>query len=251
MVKLIEVIGRRPDLTHAYFLKHLSTTHLEVVDRVPEFRNRVRRYVQNHLFVDPNELADIHGLSISTNADGLIEVWWDRFSDIMGAFQEPRYLEIIRPDELAFGDVPGAWGVTAQETLVMERNGFSGLIKLFIFLKRPVRTPHAAFRSRWQAIREHQLSPATAFHTHVGRFVENWVSQDPAESLPGMKPYDLVAELWLESLQDVAQLAADPNFLGAVGGAPADHIDSSHTLMYVAKENPAAAEWLRKSQGRR
>ena len=177
MVKLIEVIGRRPDLTHAYFLKHLSTTHLEVVDRVPEFRNRVRQYVQNHLFVDPNELAAIHGLSISTNADGLIEVWWDRFSDIMGAFQEPRYLEIIRPDELAFGDVPGAWGVTTQETLVMERNGFSGLIKLFIFLKRSDRTPHAAFRSRWQAIREDQLSPATAFRAHVGRFVENWVSE--------------------------------------------------------------------------
>ena len=73
MLKLIEVIGRRADLTHEYFLKHLSTTHLEVVDRVPEFRNRVRRYMQNHLFVDPAELGPIKGLPIASNTDSSIK----------------------------------------------------------------------------------------------------------------------------------------------------------------------------------
>ena len=119
MLKLVMVIPRRPDVTHAHFLQHVATTHLQVVDQVPEFRNRVRRYVQNHLHVEPHEFASIHGASAIPNADGLIEVWFSRIDDMRGAFQEPRYMELIRPDELRFGDVAGAWGLATHETTVM------------------------------------------------------------------------------------------------------------------------------------
>jgi hypothetical protein len=246
MIKLIEVIGRRADLTHEYFLKHLSTTHLEVVDRVPEFRNRVRQYVQNHLFVDPSELTRIRGLPVSTNADALIEVWWEGFSDILEAFQEPRYFEIIRPDELEFGDVPGAWGVVTRDSLVTERHGFSGLIKLCIFLKRADSISHSTFQSRWCETRDARLVVANAVRGHVGRLVENWVSQDPAEALPGAQAYDLIAELWFETVPSVAAFAADPDVQAAIGHAAGDYIDASKTRIYLAKENPAAAEWLRR-----
>ncbi|PYO39953.1 MAG: hypothetical protein DMD33_19240 [Gemmatimonadetes bacterium] len=251
MLKLIEVIGRRADLTHEYFLKHLSTTHLEVVDRVPEFRNRVRRYMQNHLFVDPAELGPIKGLPIASNTDSIIEVWWDSFADIRRAFEEPRYFEIIRPDELAFGDVAGAWGVTAQDTLVTERNGFAGLMKVFIFLKRSPGISHSEFLSRWRAARDSRLIAAPAFRSLVGRCIENVVAQDPANALPGARPFDLVAELWLDSLQHVAQFAADPDVIAAIAGAQTDYTDRAQSLIYVGKENPAAAEWLRGSQAGR
>ena len=248
MVKLLEVIGRRPDLTHAYFLKHLSTTHLEVVDRVPEFRNRVRRYMQNHLFVDPTELGSIKGLPIAVDTDSIIEVWWDSVADIRRSFEEPRYFEIIRPDELAFGDVAGAWGVTGQDTLVTERDGFAGLIKVFVFLKRSAGISHSEFLRRWRAARDSRLIAAPAFGSLVGRFVENVVAQDPADALPGAKPLDLIAELWLDSLQHVAQFAADPAVSGSIVGAQADYTDRAQSLIYVAKENPAAAAWLLRSQ---
>jgi hypothetical protein len=246
MVKLIEVIGRRPDLTHAYFLQHLSTTHLEMVDRVPEFRDRVRRYLQNFLFVDPSALASIQGITVSTNADALIEVWYERFSDMVAAFQEPRYLEILRPDELAFGDVPGAWGVVTDEAVVMERSGFAGLIKFFVFVKRADGISHATFQTRWREVGGQRLMLANAFRTRIGRYVENWVSQNPAETLPNAKPYDLVAELSLDSLQDVAELAADRDLAAAIGPGAGDYIDMTQTRLYVARENPASAEWLRK-----
>jgi EthD domain len=246
MVKLIEVIGRRPDLTHAYFLKHLSTTHLEMVDRVPEFRDRVRRYTQNFLLVDPSELATIQGLTVSTNADALIEVWYDRFSDMVAAFQEPRYFEILRPDELAFGDVPGAWGVVTDEASVMERSGFAGLTKLFVFVKRTDGISHATFRMRWGEARSQRLMLANAFRTCIGRYVENWVSQDPAETLPNAKPYDLIAELWLDFVKDVAEFAADRDVAAALGPGAGDYIDITQTRIYVAQESPASAEWLRK-----
>src|SRR5438552_16560125 len=115
MVKLLEVIARPADLTHEAFVKHQSTTHLEIVERVPEFVKPVRAYMQNHIFVDPGELPFVKGLPISFNTDSIIEVWYDNIDAVTRAFQEPRYFEIIRPDELAFGDVEGVWGVAADD----------------------------------------------------------------------------------------------------------------------------------------
>lgn len=248
MVKMIEVIGRRSDLTHAQFVRHLGTTHLDVVDRVPEFRNRVRRYGQNHLFIDSDEHVPIKGLPIFTDADAIIEVWWDSVADIGRAFEEPRYLEIIRPDELSFGDVPGAWGVTASDALVVERDGFAGLVKMFIFLMRRDGVSHSDFLTHWRDVRDSRLMATSAFRSLVGRFVENVVGQTPEESLPGMRSFDLVAELWFHSLQHVAKFCADPDIIAATVGTAADFTNRAQTRVYLAEENPAAALWLRKSQ---
>lgn len=248
-IKLIEVVGRRPDLTHAEFIKHLSTTHLEVVDRVPEFRDRVRQYMQNHLFVDSGDLPVIEGIPIAFSTDSVIEVWWDSVDDIRRSFEEPRYMEVVRPDELSFGDVAGAWGLTTHDTVVMERKNFTGLIKIFAFLKRSDGISHSEFLGRWRGAREGRLMAARAFRSHVGRFVENEVAQDPADRLPGMKDYDLVAELWFESLQQVAEFAADPDAIAAIVGTGADYTNRAQMLIYVAEEKPATAAWLRRSQG--
>jgi hypothetical protein len=247
MVKLLEVIGRRPDFTHENFLKHQLTTHLEVVGRVPEFFKPVRRYMQNHLIIDAAQLAPIQGLPICVTTDSIIEVWYDAIADIERAFQEPRYYEIIRPDELAFGDVAGAWGVATRESNIVERPDKSGRIKLFVFLKRKNGFSHEDFALQWRELRDRRLLPAKAFRATVLRMDENWVTQDPAESLPGMKAYDLVVELWLDSQRDVALFAADPDVVGILTGREASHSDPGGTLIYLGEEQRAAAEWLRKA----
>jgi len=248
MVKLLEVIGRRSDWTHADFIRYQITTHLEVVDRVPEFRNLVRQYMQNHLFVDPSELALIKGLPISSNTDSIIEVWWDRVADIRRAFEQPRYFEIIRPDELAFGDVAGVWGVATHDTLIMERSEFAGLIKLFVFLKRNEGISHSDFLRHWRDDRDRRLMPVKTFRSFVGRYVENLVAQDPTESLPGMRAFDLVAELWFDSLDQAAEFTADPAVIAVFKGEGADYIDRARTLIYLGEEKPASAEWLLRGQ---
>jgi hypothetical protein len=245
MVKLLEVISRRADLTHAQFTRHQITTHLQVVSRVPEFLAPVRRYMQNHLFMEPHDLAAIKGLPICSTVDSIIEVWYDSVADCRRAFENPRYLEIIRPDELLFGDVEGAWGVTTADSTVMERNGFAGQIKVFIFLKRRKELTHAEFLIRWQDSRDHRLVAAKAYRDHVGRFEENVVGQEVAESLPGMRPFDLVAELWFDSLHQVAKWAADADVIAAIAGS--NYIDGTSTLIFVGEGQPAAAEWHRKS----
>jgi hypothetical protein len=247
MVKLLEVIGRRPDFTHENFLKHQLTTHLEVVGRVPEFFKPVRRYMQNHLIIDVARLAPIQGLPICVATDSIIEVWYDAIADIHKAFQEPRYYEIIRPDELAFGDVTGAWGVATHELNVVERTGKSGRIKLFVFLKRRDGLSHEDFALQWRELRDRRFLPGKAFRAVVLRMDENWVTQDPVELLPGMRAYDLVLELWLDSHRDVARFAADPDVVGTLTGREASLSDPASTLIYLGEEQPAAAEWLRKA----
>jgi len=187
-------------------------------------------------------------LPIASNTDSLVEVWWDSVADIRRAFEEPRYMQIIRPDELSFGDVTGAWGVTARDSLVMERRGFAGPIKLFIFIKRSDDLTHSEFLDRWRDARDHGLMRAKMFHQFVGRFVDNEVTQDPAESLPGQKRFDLVAELWFDSLRHVGNFVADADVIAATVGEGADYTDRNQTLIYVAEEKPATAAWLRKSQ---
>jgi len=243
MVKLLEAIGRRRDLTHEQFLEHLSFTHLEVVDRVPEFRNRVRGYVQNHLYVAEREIASIGGLSVAADADAIIEVWWDSAMEIRKAFEEPRYMEVIRPDELSFGDVAGAWGVLARDTVLMEREQFAGITKIFIFMKRNHGIDHATFVKFWQERRDSRLVTSPAFRTLVGRFVENLVD-DSTEALPGMRPFDLVAELWFDSLRHATQFTGDADVVAAIGGSGADFADPTQTLIYIARQDPVSFGWL-------
>src|SRR5258708_22967489 len=243
MVKLLEVIGRRPDFTHEKFLEHQLTTHLEVVGRVPEFFKPVRRYMQNHLIVDAAQLAPIQGLPICVTTDSIIEVWYDAMADIHKALQEPRYYEMIRTDELAFGDVAGAGGVATHESTIVERPGKSGRIKLFVFLKRKDGVSHQDFALQWRELRDRRFLPAKAFHA-VLRMDENWVTQDPAELLPGMKAYDVVVELWLESHRDAALFAADADVVGTLMGRESSYGDPAGTLIYLGEEQPAVAEWL-------
>ena len=108
-VKVIQVVGRRRDLTHEQFIRHVTTTHLDVVESVPEFRSRVKGYTQNHLLYDAQTSAGKTTLPLRVDADAILEIWWDDVEAIKQAFGAP--MEVIRPDELCFGDVEGAWGV--------------------------------------------------------------------------------------------------------------------------------------------
>jgi hypothetical protein len=44
-------------------------------------------------------------LGVAGLYDGVAELWFDSQEDLVKAFHEPRYLEIIRPDERKFVDL--------------------------------------------------------------------------------------------------------------------------------------------------
>lgn len=100
MVKLIICATRRSDITHEEFDSYWRERHAPLLKSVAEFARYVRKYVQCHL------VKGTPPFGIAGSYDGVAELWFDSAEDAARAFSEPRYLEIIRADELKFVD-PG------------------------------------------------------------------------------------------------------------------------------------------------
>lgn len=105
MIALIVAAKRRKDLTRAEFEDHWLNKHGPLVLSVPEFAKYLKRYV-----LYPYD-ADAEGQSLvlgsGSQYDGVGELWFDSHAEMVSAFSEPRYLEIIRPDEDRFLDRDG------------------------------------------------------------------------------------------------------------------------------------------------
>jgi uncharacterized protein (TIGR02118 family) len=99
MIKYIICATRKAGMTREEFSAYWRNHHGPLVKSVPEFMRHVRKYVQCHL------VGDAAPLGTAGVYDGVAELWFDSQEDLVKAFKEPRYLEIIRPDELKFVDL--------------------------------------------------------------------------------------------------------------------------------------------------
>jgi len=99
MVKFIICATRKAGLTRAEFSTYWRNQHGPLVKSVPEFMRHVRKYVQCHIVAGKSPFGG------ETAYDGVAELWFDTPEELTRAFNEPKYLEIIRPDELKFVDI--------------------------------------------------------------------------------------------------------------------------------------------------
>jgi uncharacterized protein (TIGR02118 family) len=113
MVKYIICATRKAGMTHEEFAAYWRNHHGPVVKSVPEFTRHVRKYVQCHL------VADAVPLGAAGNYDGVAELWFDSVEELEAAFNEPRYLAIIRPDELKFVDLSKCISFVTEEAPVI------------------------------------------------------------------------------------------------------------------------------------
>jgi uncharacterized protein (TIGR02118 family) len=73
----------------------------------------VRKYVQCHL------VQGAAPLGAAGDYDGVAELWFDSVEELEKAFNEPRYLEIIRSDELKFVDLSKCLSFLTEEVPVV------------------------------------------------------------------------------------------------------------------------------------
>lgn len=105
MIALIVAAKRRPDLSREEFEDHWLNRHGQLVLSVPEFARHLKRYV---LYPYASEAAgEALVLGGGSDYDGVGELWFESHAAMIAAFNEPRYLEIIRPDEDRFLDRDG------------------------------------------------------------------------------------------------------------------------------------------------
>jgi uncharacterized protein (TIGR02118 family) len=113
MVKLIVCAVRKAGLSHEEFATYWRERHAPLVRSVPEFTRHVRRYVQCHIATATVPLA------AAGDYDGVAELWFDDVEALAAAFAEPRYLEVIRPDELEFVDLERTISFVTEEVPII------------------------------------------------------------------------------------------------------------------------------------
>lgn len=117
MVKLMACLRRKPDMSEEAFHRYWKDTHGPLVKSVSEFSRYVRRYIQYHTAQSASSLFPSQA---TTPYDGIAELWFDSVEQMQQAFAEPRYLEIIRPDELRFLDLPNCVSFTVDDVPMVD-----------------------------------------------------------------------------------------------------------------------------------
>jgi uncharacterized protein (TIGR02118 family) len=114
MVKFVVAVRRKPGMSAEEFHRYWRENHGPLVRSVPEFMRHVRRYVQSHTLADAASGFPAGGGSF----DGYAELWFDDVESVRRAFQEPRYLEVIRPDEPKFADLSSCVVSVTEEVVI-------------------------------------------------------------------------------------------------------------------------------------
>ena len=76
MVKLINIVKRKPGITRSQFIQHWQQTHARIAFEDKSFWNRVRKYTQNYATSTDSQ----------TVWDGVVELWFDSQEDLDAAF---------------------------------------------------------------------------------------------------------------------------------------------------------------------
>ena len=101
--KLLALLKRRRDVAREDFIAHWRDRHAALVRSVPEFWRHVRGYTQHYVIPTATRGMAAGERDIQASGyDGVVELRFDSVEALVAAFSEPRYLEIIRPDEATF-----------------------------------------------------------------------------------------------------------------------------------------------------
>ncbi len=117
MVKLMACLRRKPGMSEEAFHRYWKDTHGPLVKSVTGFSRHLRRYVQFHTVQD---LAALFPPQTTPPYDGIAELWFESVEQMQAAFTEPRYLEVIRPDEQRFLDLSGCVTFVVDDVPMVE-----------------------------------------------------------------------------------------------------------------------------------
>jgi uncharacterized protein (TIGR02118 family) len=227
MLKFIIAFERNPRLsrkeTHAY----LSDIHGPLVKSVPEFCRHVRGYVQNFVFdagVAPAEFS----------IDGAAELWFDNAETFVEAYAEPRYLELVRPDEPRFANPDRMVAAFTTESVVLDRNS-GGAVKLMRFLAAAPGADAIDFAHQWQVHYGDVIRSNEDLSGKPVKYVQNWSTSRASNPFPLARDYVGVDEIWFDTVDDLhAFLDVERSLITALAGAGV--LDASASVSFAVSE---------------
>ena len=112
MVKLFAVLRRRTDMTTEEFVAHWRDVHGPLIAGEPTLARHIVRYEQ-HVRHRPEALSG------TEDVDGVAVQWFHSMDDFVGFVSEPKYAELIAPDERRFLDLDRLEYVICEEPTVV------------------------------------------------------------------------------------------------------------------------------------
>ena len=100
MLQLTVLVKRHPDLTVEEFHRRWRE-HGRTIAGEPTLARHIQRYEQHHRAVRDYEHGDA-----GVTYDGLALQQFRSMKDFLAFIEEPKYAELIRPDELTLLDMP-------------------------------------------------------------------------------------------------------------------------------------------------
>lgn len=236
-LKIILVPRRHPSMTRPQFFDYLAHQHAALVKSVPEFTRYLKRYVQNHTRL-PNE-----GAAVATpfrralDRDSVIELWFDDVEGLHKGLAEPRYQELIRPDEARFNDLSSLIVTATTRIARLKAQGEPVKYKLFDVLKRRGDLNRSTFMARWQ---QHlTLLASRPGYRELARRVElNGVVPDDNNPFGQPADFDGIQETWVSNFEDAGKIAALRMGDAVVLKSESAFVDWEASFSVLAIENP-------------
>jgi EthD domain len=112
-VKFIGLSVRHPRMSHDEWIRYWVDVHGPLAHGVPEFTRYYGRYVHNYVLP-----SDVGTGGRTPEYDGIVEEWLESAEAMASCLAEPKYLEIVRPDELEFVDFSRSHMMLTEECVI-------------------------------------------------------------------------------------------------------------------------------------
>ena len=116
-VKFIGLSRRHPSLGHDEWCRYWIDVHGPLAHGIAEFTRYYGKYVHNYVLPDDPAAAD------SLEFDGIVEEWLESAEAMADCLAEPKYLELVRPDELKFVDFGRSHMLLTEEHTIFDSSG--------------------------------------------------------------------------------------------------------------------------------
>ncbi|MEJ2532267.1 MAG: EthD domain-containing protein [Halioglobus sp.] len=123
MIKMVFCVRRRSDLPEEEFYKYWLQKHGPLV-KSQTSALKIRRYVQSHTALDDLGATVREGRGMKLpDFDGLAEVWWDSYQDLMSALESQEGQKasvLLAEDEARFIDMEASTIFFTEEHVVVD-----------------------------------------------------------------------------------------------------------------------------------
>ena len=196
------------------FRRHWRDSHGPLIANTPELAQHLVRYEQNHRLDEDRarDAADAPGF------DGATIQWLESMDRFLAFVREPKYAELIAPDEKRFLD-RGSLVVffTEEEERVIPGDRSRAALKLLCLLRRRDGLSPPDFHAHWRGPHADLFRNTPEIRRHVLAYHQNHrVDPDAKRDREG---WDGLAEQWYETREAFAAMTAEPRYRESV---PAD-----------------------------